>query len=138
MAIIVQEASDADVPRACEIESAAYADNPANNVLFPGPFPPDSAERRASRLVEEIHNNATIRCLKAVDEETGELIAFAKWHIFSTPETAVAAEKVLYFGPGTNQEACYAFFGGLAARKKEVMGDKPHLCAFVNPHWASQ
>ena len=138
MAIIVQETSDADIPRSCEIEVAAYAKNPANTVLFPGPFPPDSRERRVQALIKErqdikeLGDDSAVYYLKAVDEETGNVIAFAKWHIYTSPEAAAAAEKVLYFGPGTNQDACYAFFGGLAKKKKELMGSKPHICTFVH------
>jgi GNAT superfamily N-acetyltransferase len=132
MAIIVQKASAADVPRACEIEAAAYAETPANTVLFPGPFPADMAAKKAERLITEIKNDLTVLCLKAVDEETGEIIAFAKWHIYTTPEAAAAAEKVLFFGPGTNQDACYALFGGMAKKKKELLGNKPHICMFLS------
>ena len=128
MTIVVQEASESDVPQSCAVEIAAYGDNPTNAILFPGPFPPDSAQKRVDHLVGEIKNDATVKLLKAVDEEIGEAIAFAKWHIFDTPEKAAAAEKALFFGAGTNQEACYEFFGGMAKRKKETMGDKPHLC----------
>jgi hypothetical protein len=128
MTIIVQRASGADIPRVCEIETAAYAENPANTVLFPGPFPSDSAAKRAERLVAEINGDPTALCLKAVDEETGEIVAFAKWHIYITPEAVAGAEKVLFFGPGTNQEACYAFFGGMIAKKKAILGNKPHIC----------
>jgi hypothetical protein len=128
MAIIVQKASVADVPRVCEIETAAYAEHPANTVLFPGPFPSDSIAKRAERLITEIKSDQTALCLKAVDEETGETVAFAKWHIYKTPEAVAAAERVLVFGPGTNQEACYAFFGGMIEKKKEILGNKPHIC----------
>ena len=129
MAIIVRDVSDDELQRACEIEVAAYANNPLSPVLFPGPFPPDSREQRLTQLIEMRNSDPTVTYLQAYDEETGQLIAFAKWHIYDTSEAAVAAQRPKRsFGPGTNPEACEAFFGGLGAKKKELMGDKPHLC----------
>ncbi|KAF2261032.1 acyl-CoA N-acyltransferase [Lojkania enalia] len=127
MPIIVQEASDADIPRACEIEVAAYATNEASPFLFPGPFPPDSQQQRANLLISDRRKDPTIRYIKAIDQETGQQIAFAKWHIYDSVEAAAKAERALNFGPGCNKPACLAFFGGLARRKKEIMGDKPHV-----------
>lgn len=129
MPFIVEPAVDADIARACEIEFAAHAGRPANSVKFPGPFPPDSAARRAQSLIDERNSDPTTRHVKAVDQETGEIIAFSKWHIYATPEEAEKAERPLNFGEGTNREACMAFFGGIARRKKELMGSKPHICS---------
>ncbi|KAF2253765.1 acyl-CoA N-acyltransferase [Trematosphaeria pertusa] len=128
MAIVVQEASDADLRRACEIETAAYANNPSSPILFPGPFPPDSPDRRVNNLINMRKDDPSARYLKAVKDETGEMTAFAKWHIYDTPEAAeLARERPINIGPGMNKEACEAFFGGMAMKKKEIMGTKRHL-----------
>jgi hypothetical protein len=71
--------------------------------------------------------------MQAYDEETQQLVAFAKWHIYDTPAAAAAAQRPSRsFGLGTNKEACEDFFGTLWSKKKELMGDKPHLCEFCS------
>lgn len=128
MVIIVREVSDADIPRVAAIETAAYAINALRPILFPGPFPPDSEQQRVVELTNARKNDPTATYLQAYDEETGQLVAFAKWHIYDTPEKAAAAQRPSRtFGAGTNSKACEAFFGGLAARKKELMGQKTHI-----------
>jgi hypothetical protein len=134
MAIIVREVSDDDLPRAVEIEAAAYADNPLAPLFFPGPFPPESRQQSISHLIDTRKNNPSVKYLQAYDEETGQMVAFAKWSIYETHEAAAASQRpIRTFGPGTNPEACQAFFGTLASKKKELMGDKPHLCK-SRPH----
>jgi hypothetical protein len=128
-AIQVLEATDADIPHACALEVLAYADNPANPVLFPGPFPPDARQQRIAQIIQMRKDDPTAVFLKAVDRGSGAMIAFTKWHVY---ETKAAVEKaptrLLRFGEGTNREACGAFFGGLIRKKKQIMGLRPHLC----------
>jgi hypothetical protein len=129
MAIIVREVSDDDLPRALEIERAAYADNSLSPILFPGPFPSNAQAQRVPELIELRKSDPSVRYLQAYDEESGRMVAFAKWHIYESREAASAAQRPSrIFGPGTNREACEDFFGQLSARKKELMGDTPHLC----------
>jgi hypothetical protein len=129
MAIVLREVSDDDLPRAVEIETAAYADNPLNPILFPGPFPPEAQSQRVPGLIKMRQGDPTLRYMQAYDEETKQLVAFAKWHIYDTPEAAAAARRpARSFGLGTNKEACEDFFGRLSAQKTKLMGDKPHMC----------
>ena len=129
MAIIVRDVSDEDVARSIEIGTAAYADNPLSPILFPGPFSDEYQSKRVPELIELRKNDPTCHFIQAYDEETKQMVAFAKWHIYDTSEAAEAAQRPKRtFGAGTNPEACEAFFGILSARKKEHMGDRPHLC----------
>lgn len=131
MAIVVREVSDDDLPRAVEVETVAYADNPLAPILFPGPFPPEARGQRVPGLIDMRQKDPTVRFVQAYDEETQQLVAFAKWSIYDTPEAAAAAERpTRSFGLGTNKEACEDFFGQLKSKKKELMSDKPHLCEF--------
>ena len=130
MGIIVRPASDTELHRACIIEAAAYADNELNPVLFPGPFPPDSQQKRIEQLIQIRKDDPTAAYLQAIDQASGRMIAFAKWHIYSTPEKASAPSRKLEFGPGTNAEACINFFGGMVEKKKEIIGHRPHICVF--------
>jgi hypothetical protein len=133
MAILIREASDDDLPRALEIERAAYADNPLSPILFPGPFPPDAQMQRIPDLIELRKTDPSVRFMQAYDEESGQMVAFAKWHIYESREAAAAAERPSReFGAGTNREACEEFFGQLSARKKELMSNTPHLCKLIS------
>lgn len=128
MAIIIQEALDSDIPRAAETEAAAYGGG--SSIFFPGTSDPGAGiKARAKQIIEMRKNDPTARLLIVVDEETGEQISFAKYHIYETSEAVAASSgRPLPSGPGVNEEACKAFFGGLILRKKEVMGLKPHIC----------
>jgi hypothetical protein len=130
MGIKIRPVSDTELHRACVIESLAYADNPFNTILFPGPFPPESQQRRVDQLVQIRKDDPTTTYLQAIDESSGRMIASAKWHIYRTPEEAGGAARKMEFGPGTNPDACRAFFGAMGDRKKEIMGTRPHLCSF--------
>jgi hypothetical protein len=134
MAIVVQNALDSDIPRSLEIERDAYnkgasaTTDPFLLTFFPGPIPADSVEQRVNRFIDERKNDSTVHYVKAVDEETGEMISFAKFYIFNTRESAAAAERSVPSGAGINQEACDSFFGEMGRKKKIIMGDRPHVC----------
>lgn len=130
MGIIVCPVSDAELHRACIIEAAAYADNELSPILFPGPFLSDSQQKRVDHLIQMRKEDPTAAYLQVIDQASGRMIAFAKWHIYNTPEEAGIPSRSLEFGPGTNPEACMDFFGGMVEKKKEIMGHQPHICVF--------
>lgn len=138
MAIIVRDVSDDEIQRSLDIENAAYAGNPLGPILFPGPFPEESKSKRAPEMIELRKNDPTCHFIQAYDEESKQMVAFAKWHVYDTPEAAQAAQRPSRtFGAGTNPEACEAFFGILSARKKEHMGNRLHLCKLACIHPSS-
>ena len=128
MSIIVRPVSDTELHRACIIEVAAYADSNLSSILFPGPFPPDSQQQRVDQMIQMRKDDPTIVFLQAIDIASGRMIAAAKWNLYKTPEDTEIPIRKLEFGPGTNQEACMAFFGGMKEKKKEILGNRPHLC----------
>ncbi|EXJ54247.1 hypothetical protein A1O7_09584 [Cladophialophora yegresii CBS 114405] len=123
MPLILQEAVEADAPRIVEVERLAYASNPLSPILFPGPFPPEATVQRAEGMVKQLREDPTIQWIKAVDTETGELAAFAKWDIIEKPKEPVPGRS---FGPGCNVEACEEYFGGIHRKRRELMGDKAY------------
>lgn len=133
MSIVVRPVSDTELHRACIIEFAAYADNDLNPVLFPGPFPSDSQQKRVDQLVQMRKEDPTAVYLQAIDTTSGRMVAAAKWHVYKTSEDTTIPIRKLEFGPGTNPEACKSFFGGMMERKKKVLGDRPHLCMLLSP-----
>ena len=123
MPLVLQEAVEADAPRIVEIERLAYASSPLSPILFPGPFPPEVTNQRAEAMIKQLREDPTIRWLKIVDTETGEIASFAKWNIIEKPKESAPSRQ---FGPGCNVEACEEFFGGIHRKRAELMADKPH------------
>lgn len=128
MSIIVRPVSDNELHRASIIEAAAYADSNLNPILFPGPFPPDSQQKRVDQLIQMRRDDPTAIYMQAIDKASGRMIASSKWHIYKTVEETNMPSRKMEFGAGTNPEACMVFFGGMKERKREIMGDRPHLC----------
>ncbi|KAI1131277.1 acyl-CoA N-acyltransferase [Nemania abortiva] len=118
MPLVLQPATEADAVRSAQIERAAYASNPFNPLLFPGPFPEPPAGRnpRAEEMAKQLHGDPATRWLKVVDtdleatEDNQQMIGFAQWNINDGSQLPVRSRT---FGPGTNAEACEALFGGL-------------------------
>ena len=134
MAIILRDVSDVELQRACDVDSLAFADLPLSPILFPGPFPADSREQKIARYVDTRKEDPSTQYWQAYDEETEQLVAFAKWHIYATPEAAAGADRPSRtLGEGANREACEAFFGTMARKKKELVGGTPHLCMLQYP-----
>jgi len=131
MVIILQEVSDTDIARGCEIESPAFKDNPLGTILNPGPFPPGASQQSIQQIIDMRKNDSSVHLIQAFDEETAQMVAWAKWHVFETAEAALALFQPLRLGPGMNAEACKIFFDGMAKRRKVIMGKKPYLCRFV-------
>ena len=128
MGMRIQEATDADIPGAAQGEANAY-DTGGPSLFFPGPFLVSRVETRSNLIIDLRKNDPTCRLLIVVDEETGEQMGFAKYHIYKTSEdVASSAGRPVPSGPGTNEAACEAFFGGLVTKKKAIMGTKPHIC----------
>ncbi|KAI0203849.1 acyl-CoA N-acyltransferase [Astrocystis sublimbata] len=130
MPLIIQVATETDAPRSAAIESAAYAPNPFNKILFPGPMPAPESGRtpRAEELAKTLREDSTVRWLKVVDtdieptEDNKQMIGFAQWNIKDGSEPR---SKPRTFGPGCNLEACEALFGGLyELRAKHFEGTK--------------
>ncbi|KAI0466460.1 acyl-CoA N-acyltransferase [Xylaria cf. heliscus] len=132
MPLLLQLAAEADALRAAVIEKAAYAPNPFDKVLFPGPFPTPEPGRnpRAEEMAKEFREDPTVRWLKVVDtdieptEDNQQMIGFAQWNIKDAAQPPPGARK---FGPGSNVEACEALFGGTAKLRVKHYTGKKHV-----------
>ncbi|KAI1811263.1 acyl-CoA N-acyltransferase [Poronia punctata] len=132
MPLILQPATAADAPRSAEIEKLAYAPNPFNKYLFPGPFPEPEPGRnpRAEDLAKVLTQDPSVRWTKVVDTDVepsadnAQMIAFGQWHVKDGGE---APEPKRTFGPGTNPEACEELFGGIAELRAKHFGGRKHV-----------
>lgn len=84
MVLQVLPAEEADMYRSAVIENEAYKVSATNDILFPGPFPPDVLEHRANELTAQSKEPNTF-CFKVIDTELeGEqMISFTKWYVTS-------------------------------------------------------
>ncbi|KAI1329140.1 acetyltransferase [Xylariaceae sp. FL0255] len=145
-------ATESSAARIAQIERAAYADKPMNDVLFPGPFPPSvldgMLDGRAANLAKELREDPTCHWLKVIDPDIipsfatesadgyhdEQIIGFAQWNIRANGEPLPPGRA--FSGPGVNDEACEALFGGIHRMRERVVGDRKHvhlrLC-FVDP-----
>lgn len=130
MAIILCDVLDNEILRAIEMEGTAYKTNNLLGIFTPGPFPVDSRERRAEQFIKTRRDDQTVVYMQAIDQDTDQMIAFAKWHVLDKPQVAADFTRTVPSGPGMNQEACDLFFGGLNEKQKQLMGGRPRLCAF--------
>jgi hypothetical protein len=129
----VEEVTDADIPYFVEVEALAYLSepvDPANLVLFKGVrgFGPETRQRRIQQIRDMRANDPTTTYLKAVDDATGEAIAFAKWNIYDTVEKSKnAMGRLVPKGSHVNEEACEAVFGGMGRKKDALLKGEPHI-----------
>ncbi|XXG93882.1 hypothetical protein Hte_000131 [Hypoxylon texense] len=126
MPLELRPADGSDARRVADIESAAYAPNPFNRILFPGPFPPGILDLRAQQLRAELEGDSSTRWRKVVDTDLPEgpeqTVAFAKWHVYD--ESPKPTDRS--FGAGCNVEACELLFGGIAKQRVRILGDRPY------------
>lgn len=128
MPLQVLPATEADLTRSVVIESQAYGPSPVSAVLFPGPRP-DNPTARVEMLVETFRTEPACRCAKVVDTDLPEdeqMIAFTMWYIWEAPpkEHSLSSDR----GPGSNAEACDAFFGGMNRKRLELLDGKAYAC----------
>lgn len=139
MVLKVVPATAADANRAVAIGDIAYGPNPANDILFPGPFPATTGgdHPRAVELAEVLRTDPTCRWTKVIDTDIEEradpdedsMVAFSMWYIWETPPPPAPPRK---WGPGTNPEACALFMGSMAERRNALFaGKKPYVCMSI-------
>lgn len=134
MPLILREATAADARRGAELEGLAFGPGAnggeGGSVLFPGPFPPNSNEIHGESMAKQLEADETTRWCKIIDTDIPEdaannqMLAFAKWHFYTDGPRPVSHDQ----GPGSNPEACEAFFGGMEQARMRIMGDRPFFC----------
>ncbi len=127
MSLQIFEATEADALRIVELEHLAYKDDVLTPILFPGPFPEDAAAKEADGMVQQLRKDPTARWLKAIDTDSKEMIAFAKWNVYEPgkPRPLVPQRT---FGEGCNEAACKRFWGLMDEKRQHHMGKIPHVC----------
>ncbi|KAK2800013.1 hypothetical protein FQN49_008939, partial [Arthroderma sp. PD_2] len=94
MPLSVHPATAADIPRILDIQSAALKQsgffracgeisNPGGLQTHDQEYPePRRRELQTKRFIDLMQNDPGFYLLKCVDDETGEILAFAKWNVY--------------------------------------------------------
>jgi len=83
MPFTVSTVLPSDIPHLSTIQWAALLSNSLIQTLYPqGPTPELTAFTRAS--YQKAIQFPSVRLIKAIDEERGEIVAFAKWIVYPT------------------------------------------------------
>jgi hypothetical protein len=126
--IDILPAAEADLPRIIDIQGASFAPNPWSQVMFPRGYD----EECKAKMVEEGRGNfqdPTTVYMKAIDTESGEIISFARWHVYKQARPRSEWDtpaKPEYLGPNVNSEAYNEFMRLVHERRKQHLGGKPH------------
>lgn len=128
--------TEADLPllRQCAaVESLAFSGTDLSRIVFPGPFSPDSHDKRARELLANLREGPGTHIFVAVNPDADEkadeaVLGWAKWVVY--PD-ATPPPKPRVWGPGTNQEAANLVFGAMDKMRERVVVGKPCVCKSV-------
>lgn len=157
MVLKVLPAEEADMYRAAVIENEAYTPLETNQILFPGPLPPNALELRSEELKEQARE-PNVFCLKVADTdlEGEQMISFARWYVSPNKHLFVSLDRLPRDGgnmfltnlariiyddtyrpkpkpqrespPGANAEAFELLFGNLKRLSDRATGGKNRVC----------
>lgn len=83
MTLKVEECDDSDMARTFEIISEAFAhEHPYIDAAFPAHTKPAGRATGASRMLSIKQQDSCAKFLKVIDQETGTMIAQAKWNVY--------------------------------------------------------
>ena len=130
MPFILQECVVEDVDRLLEISYAAFQEDVWGRIMFPNPAPPDGDTPTKRRYRKLITSEPKVIIMKAVDIDTNEMVAVARWEmnydLKSEAEWNNKAKRE--WDEGTNVAAADALIAAVVEKDREFMGDKPHVC----------
>ncbi|PQE05025.1 hypothetical protein CJF30_00004809 [Rutstroemia sp. NJR-2017a BBW] len=83
MPLTIHPCSPADFPRVFEIFSLAFGQaHVFVNCMYPSHYTPSGRAVGATRMAEIAASDPNTKFIKLVDDETGEMVAWAKWNIY--------------------------------------------------------
>jgi hypothetical protein len=132
MTLEIHPATPADAPELTRVFYAAFVGD-FNTTMFPET--PDVTEWWQQKFSEEarltIAGEGHEVLLKVTDEESGAIVAFAKWKrpVLAADRDLREHEPVVW-APSSDVELCEKFFGRMGAYHVKYMGNRPHYCMF--------
>lgn len=125
MVLRLELATASDATRSIDIEKKAYGTSEIGPCIYPGPFPPTTSDKipRVKNLLKML-NDPHCRWIKVIDTDLSEdeqMISFSCWYFFTDPYQPMEPQD---YGPGSNPEACEAFFGEFRMKRNARFGGK--------------
>lgn len=145
----------ADIPTITTIQWSALRDNPLTQALYPRGLTPELADFTTASYAQA-REYPSVRIVKAIDDETGQIVAFAKWIIYEQEEQENnqhtvgyrSGEDVPAGGEGEWRKGktklqppphCYTrvlmdWNRRIATMRKTVMANRQHSCLSPQKH----
>ncbi|KAF2454293.1 acyl-CoA N-acyltransferase [Lineolata rhizophorae] len=133
MPLVVQPLAFDDIPKYNSLFHDAFFDTPIGSIVHRAPPSAASREAQIKKTAKQFHNPHT-RFWKAVDADTGEIAAAAKWSFYTEDRAQAEVDEdtqVPAPGPESNEEGHMAFFGHIAQSQREFLGTKKHALLHV-------
>ena len=147
MTISIRSIAESDVPRLVDIQLSAMrysgffrsiGDIPNQDETMESVSASPFRTNKISRILGGWDTDPTLHFLKAVDEDSGEILAFAKWHIYRGDDglkqwkASVRTDTLMIIPTGANKEGFQFCKGKLFERRKHFYGEegREHCCEF--------
>ena len=147
MPFTVAPATSIDIPYLSTIQWAALLSNPLIQTLYPqGPTPALTAFTKES--YQKAIQFPSVRLIKAIDEERGEIVAFAKWILYPEEQQDlltlaegdaenkdarrasgwVTEEELPQRPQGVNEKALGAWNSKITSTRTRIMRKRKQVC----------
>lgn len=126
--LVLSEAVPDDIPTLSKMFPRSFHNDPYHKKMIPDTPANDNwwqeSHRRAIR-------DPKTRLVKVTDEDTGEIVATARWVLprdDDGPQPALEEERWPEFTDDFDHELANALFGGMGEHRTTFMGDRKHYC----------
>lgn len=143
MPFIISPVSLGDISHLAAIQWAALENNPLIQACYPhGPTATLAAFTTAS--YEKASRYPSVRLIKATDDASGEIVAFAKWVVYLQEQREKSAgggeeradqtawgwrrEEMRAVPPDCDQRVLAEWNGSLTKMRRRIMGGRGHVC----------
>lgn len=133
--ISVSHMTESDIPRYADILKAAYyspSESGISGILCTSPPTEVTRQRVIQTHTKSLRTDPTAIYLKAKNKESGEILACAKYHLYSHPRTQEEVDEAAKIGdeeimPCHNISVYRALFQPFRTAHAEIMSTQPHI-----------
>lgn len=121
--------SPADIPTLTHLHLDAFIRIPINHAIWPHGITDNVLGHAETSHRKALDADPSARYLKVVDDDTSAIIAFARWHVFATPEAESQRWdlKPRDWGKDVDLDVAGAFWVEIVRARRRMEG-KAHCC----------